>query len=147
MADQLNLPAGLTTATLTGQTKSGASFESQKDVLNIPDSARVFGRLRKYMGDASYYKALAKVEARNPGTVISVNSTPVTAVSRNPGATGAARIKVDYTPKVSSAAKAATEAKTAKVRPVVSIMKGTDTAAERTNVPTRLRHSLEHYLS
>ncbi len=30
VADQLNLPAGLTTATLTGQTKSGVTFESQK---------------------------------------------------------------------------------------------------------------------
>ena len=38
VADQLNLPTGLTTATLTGQTFSGVSFSSQKDVLNIPDS-------------------------------------------------------------------------------------------------------------
>ena len=71
VADQLNLPAGLTTATLTGQTNSGMTFESQKDVLNIPDSARVFGQLKKYMGNASYYKALAKIEAKNPSTVIS----------------------------------------------------------------------------
>jgi len=147
VADQLNLPAGLTTATLTGQTKSGVTFESQKDVLNIPDSARVFGRLRKYMGDASYYKALAKVEARNPGTVISVTNTPVTTISRNPAATGAARIKVDYTPKVSSAAKATKEAETVKIRPVVSISKRTEAAVEHSSVPTRLRHSLEHFLS
>ena len=66
VADQLNLPPGLTTATLTGQTNSGVSFSSQKDVLNIPDSARAFGRLKKYMGNASFYKALAKIEARNP---------------------------------------------------------------------------------
>jgi hypothetical protein len=147
VADQLNLPAGLTTATLTGQTNSGVSFESQKDVLNIPDSARVFGRLRKFMGDASYYKALAKVEARNPATVISVSNSPVTAVSRNRAATGAAKIKVDYTPKVSSAAKAAKEAETVKIRPVVSIKKGNEAAVESSKVPTRLRHSLEHFLS
>ena len=32
--------------------------------------------------------------------MISVDNTPVTAVSRNPAAHGAAKIKVDYTPKV-----------------------------------------------
>jgi len=150
VADQLNLPPGLTTATLTGQLKSatgvGATFESQKDVLNIPDSARAFGRLRKYMGSASFYKALAKIEARDPGTVISVDNTPVTAVSRNPAARGAAAIKVDYTPKVSSAAKAAREAETVKVRPVVSI-KRSEAAHEQPNVPHRLRHSMDDFLS
>jgi hypothetical protein len=146
LADQLNLPPGLTTATLTGQTKSGVTFESQKEVLNIPNSARAFGRLRKLMGNASYYKALAKVEARQPSTVVSVNNTPVTAVSRNPAARGAATIRVDYTPAVSSAAKAAREADQVKVRPVVSI-KVNDPALARTNVPTRLRHSLDHFLS
>ncbi len=140
VADQLNLPAGLTTATLTGQTKSGVSFESQKDVLNIPDSAKVFGRLRKFMGDASYYKALAKVEARNPATVISVNNSPVTAVSRNKAATGAARIKVDYTPKVSSAARVAKKAETVRIRPVVrSTRQGKCAVVERCKVPTLLR--------
>jgi len=146
LADQLKLPAGLTTATLTGQTKSGVTFESQKDVLNIKDSARVFGRLAKYRGTASFYKALAKIEARKPSTVISVNNTPVTAVSRNPAARGAAQIKVDYTPVVSSAAKAAREADKVKVRPVVSIKRG-DPALERINLPTRLRHSLDDFLS
>jgi hypothetical protein len=147
VADQLNLPPGLTTATLTGQTTSGVSFETQKDVLNIPGSARVFGRLRKYMGDASFYKALAKVEARNPATVISVNNSPVTAVSRNRSATGAAKIKVDYSPKITSAARAAKEAETVKVRPVVKIEKHHEAAVEHTKVPTRLRHSLDHFLS
>jgi hypothetical protein len=99
------------------------------------------------MGDASYYKALAKVEARNPATVISVSNSPVTAISRNRAATGAAQIKVDYTPKVSSAARAAKEAETVKIRPVVSIKKGIDAAVEGSKVPTRLRHSLEHFLS
>ncbi len=146
VADQLHLPAGLTTATLTGETKAGVAFESQKDVLNIPDSARVFGRLKKYMGNASYYKALAKVEAHNPTTAISVDNTPVTAVSRNPAARGVAKIKVDYTPKVSSAAKAAREAETARVRPVVAI-KRHESAHERSNLPHRLRHSMDDFLS
>ena len=46
----------------TGQWRSA----SQKEVLNIPDSARAFGRLKKKMGNVSFYKALAKIEARNP---------------------------------------------------------------------------------
>ena len=101
VADQLNLPTGLTTATLTGQTNSGVSFASQKDVLNIPDSARAFGRLKKYMGNASFYKALAKIEAKNPSAVISVSNTPVTLASRNPAAHGIAKVKVNYTPTLS----------------------------------------------
>jgi len=146
VADQLNLPAGLTTATLTGQTNSGVPFETQKDVLNIKDSARVFGQLAKYRGNASFYRALAKIEAHNSSTAISVNNTPVTAVSRNPAARGAAKIRVEYTPVVSSAAKNAREADKVKVRPVVSIKRG-DAELERTNVPARLRHSLDDFLS
>ena len=147
LADQLNLPAGLTTATLTGQTTSGTLFQSQRDVLNITDSARAFGRLRKYMGDASFYKALAKVEVRNPATVISVSSTPVTAVSRNPAARGIAKIKVDYTPSVTPArGDARLEAEKLKVRPVVAIQRA-EVPAERTKVPTRLRHSMDDFLS
>ena len=98
VADQLNLPPGLTTATLTGQLKTGQTFVSQKDVLNIPDSARAFGTLKKKMGNASFYKALAKIEAQNPSTVISVSNTPVIAGSRNPAARGVAKVKVNYTP-------------------------------------------------
>ena len=64
VADQLNLPAGLTTATLTGQLKTGQTFVTQKDVLNITDSARAFGTLKKKMGNISIYRALAQIEAR-----------------------------------------------------------------------------------
>jgi hypothetical protein len=147
LADQLNLPPGLTTATLTGQTKSGVAFQSQKDVLNITDSARAFGRLRKFMGNASFYKALAKVEARNPATVISVSSTPVTAVSRNPAAHGIAKVKVDYTPTVTPARREARiEAEKLKVRPVVAIQR-TEASHAQTKVPTRLRHSMADFLN
>ena len=66
VADQLNLPAGLTTATLTGQTNSGVTFESQKDVLNIPDSARVFGRLQKYMGERLLLQGLGQDRGTQP---------------------------------------------------------------------------------
>ena len=101
VADQLHLPPGLTTATLTGQTFSGVKFESQKDVLNIPHSALAFGKLKKYMGNASYYKRLAKIEAQNPSIGNATAATTVSLASRNSKASGAAAIKVDYTPKVS----------------------------------------------
>ena len=98
VADQLNLPTGLTTATLTGQLKTGQSFVTQKEVLNIPDSARAFGVLKQKMGNISIYKALAKFEARNPGSVISASSSTVTLASRNSHAHGIAKVAVNYTP-------------------------------------------------
>jgi len=137
----LNQPAGLYPATLTGATQSGVPFESSKAVLNIPFSARLFGRLHRYMGGGSIYKALAKAEARNASVPISVGSDPVTVVSRNPAARGTASIAVNYTPAVSSTAKAE---KTA-ARPVVSIPRLA--AHEHSNVPRRLRDSLNDYLT
>jgi len=144
VANELKLPSGLTTATLTGQTYSGATFQTSKDVLNIPHSARVFGQLKKYMGNASFYKSLAKFEAKHPSAVISDSSTPVTAVSANPVAKGSAAIKVDYTPKLSASGNAA-KAETVKVRPVVSITRA-DPSVTKSRVPTRVRYSMEHYL-
>ena len=122
VADQLNLPSGLTTATLTGQTNSGVTFETQKDVLNLPHSALAFGQLKKYMGNATYYPRLAKIEAKNPSIANTATGTTVSLASQNSKATGVAAVKVDYTPKVSAAGTAA-KAEAVKVRPVVSIKK------------------------
>jgi len=147
VADQLNLPPGLTTATLTGQLKTGQSFVSQKDVLNIPDSARAFGVLKKKMGDISIYKALAKIEARNPGTVISATSTPVTLASRNSAAHGIAKIAVNYTPALAPAGHhTGPAAEKVRVRPVVAIDR-TPRDAEHTRIPVRLRHSIQDLAS
>jgi hypothetical protein len=145
VADQLTLPPGLQTVTLTGKTKSGVTFETQKDVLNITDSARLSGQMKKYLGNASFYKALAKVEARHPSTVISVDRPSLSLASRNPAARGAAAIRVDYTPAVSSAAKAAREAEKVRIRPVVSIERS-ETTPDRGKLPTRLRHSMDDFL-
>ena len=82
VADQLKLPAGLTTATLTGQTNSGVTFETQKDVLNLPHSALAFGKLKKYMGNATYYERLAKIEAKNPSIANTDSGTTVSLASR-----------------------------------------------------------------
>jgi hypothetical protein len=145
VANELKLPSGLTPATLTGQTFGGASFVTSKDVLNIPHSAKAFGQLKKFMGNASYYQSLAKFEAKHPSAAISDSSTPVTAVSANPTPVGNAAIQVNYTPKVSAAGNVA-KAETVKVRPVVSI-KRADARAAKSSVPTRVRYSMEHYLS
>ena len=72
--------------------------QSQKDVLNIPDSARAFGRLKKYMGNASFLQGAREDRGENPSAVISVSNTPVTLASKNPAAHGIAKVKVNYTP-------------------------------------------------
>jgi hypothetical protein len=147
VADQLDLPPGLTTATLTGQTNSGVTFSSQKDVLNIPDSARVFGQLKKYMGNASFYKALSKIEAKNPSAVVSVSSTPVTLASKNSAPHGIAKVAVNYTPTLSAAGRSADlEVQKAKVRPKITIDRS-EPQHEKTKIPTRLKYSMHDFLS
>lgn len=139
-ADQLHNPQpGLTTATLTGQTNSGTPFESQATVLNIPFSARLFGRIKQYMGGGSIYNALAKVEKRNPSTVISALAQTAPAVSANPAARGLAAIPVDYAPVVHSAR--AAEVK----RPVVAVHRAAK-PVQKDAVPTRIRYSMGAYV-
>jgi hypothetical protein len=147
VADQLNLPTGLTTATLTGQTNSGVSFSSQKDVLNIPDSARAFGVLKQKMGNMSFYKALARIEAKNPSAAISVSSTPVTLASKNAAAHGVAKVKVNYTPTLSAVGRSADlDVQKAKVRPKITIDRS-EPQHEKTKIPTRLKYSMHDFLS
>ena len=82
-------------------------------MLNLPHSALAFGKLKKYMGNASYYERLAKIEARDPSIANVSTGTTVSLASRNSKASGAAAIRVDYTPKVAAAG---TEAKAERVR-------------------------------
>ena len=91
-------------------------------MLNLPHSALAFGRLKKYMGNASYYERLAKIEAENPSIANTATGATVSLASRNSKASGAAAIRVDYTPKVSAAGTAA-RAEAVKARPVVSLRK------------------------
>jgi hypothetical protein len=140
-ADELtSQPVGLYPATLTGSTFSGVPFESSKAVLNIPFSARLFGRLHHYMGGGSIYKALLKAEIRNPSVPISISDRPEIAVSRNPKATGSASIPVNYTPVLTGVRKDQVDA----VRPVVSIPRLAE--YEHENVPRRLRQSMNDLL-
>ena len=71
----INLPAGYTTATFTAQTFSGQQITSSKQVLNIPFSAKVPGRLHFLMDKGSAYPALHRVEATQPGAVTLGNTT------------------------------------------------------------------------
>ena len=133
-------PVGLYPATLTGSTYSGVPFATSKAVLNIPFSARLFGRLHHYMGGGSIYKALAKAEDRNTSVPISTSTTPNSAVSLNPNASGSASIPVNYTPVLRGLHKD----ELAAARPVVSIPRLAE--HESQSVPRRLRHSMNDFL-
>ena len=113
-------------------------------MLNLPHSALAFGKLKKYMGNASYYKSLAKLEAKNPSAVIADSSDRDHIGLGEPGPDRQAALKVSYTPKISAAGNAA-KAEAVKVRPVVSI-KRADAALAKSSVPTRVRYSMEHFL-
>ena len=71
----INLPAGYTTATFTAQTYSGQQITSSKQVLNIPFSAKVPGRLHFLMDKGSTYPNLIRLEKVSPGSVNLGNTT------------------------------------------------------------------------
>jgi hypothetical protein len=147
-ADQLHLPPGLDTVTLAGTLKNGTTtFQSSRTVLNIPDSARVFGQLKRHMGNRSIYPILSKLEAEFPTTVPIPSSNNATiAVSANPAPRGLARLKVHYSPLVTTSAPKAAPRPEAP-RPVVSIPRRHATADTAVPVSPRLRHSLDAYLA
>ena len=59
VGSDIHLPAGSTTATFTAQTFSGQQITSSKQVLNIPFSAKVPGRLHSLMDKGSTYPGSA----------------------------------------------------------------------------------------
>ena len=67
------------------------TFKTQKDVLNLPHSALAFGKLKKYMGNASYYERLAKIEARNPSIANTASGATVSLASRELEGNGSRR--------------------------------------------------------
>ena len=71
----INLPAGYTTATFTAQTYSGQQITSSKQVLNIPFSAKVPGRLHFLMDKGTTYPGLRRLEKVSPGSVNLGNTT------------------------------------------------------------------------
>jgi len=71
----INLPPGYTTATFTAMTFSGQQITTSKQVLNIPFSARVPGRLHFLSDKGSVYPGLGRLNAREPGSVTLGNTT------------------------------------------------------------------------
>jgi hypothetical protein len=146
VADQLSLPKGLNTVTIAGTLKNGVTqFTSSSAVLNIPYAANAKGPLHRYMGGGSIYKALSKIEAKHPGTVV-IPSSDATAVSRSANRTPdkTAQVAVSYAPVIHSAGNDV--ARTA-ARPVVSIKKADPAADAKPKLPTLLRHSMSDYLN
>jgi hypothetical protein len=149
VANQLNLPKGLSNVTLSGTLKNGVTtFNSSTAILNIPYASQVAkGPLHRYMGGGTIYNALAKIEVKHPGTVAipSSNAKVVSrSANRTPGRT--AKIDVSYTPVLHSARK---EAVRRAPRPVVSIKRAEPSAAHDviSKLPTMLRHSMNDFLN
>ena len=113
VADQLNLPAGL------DHRHPDRPDQERRDV-RIAEGRAQHPRLgpglraaEKYMGNASYYKALAKVEARNPVDRHLGLQHAGDGCLQEPGGRGVAKIKVDYTPAMAPAARRPSEAEKA----------------------------------
>jgi hypothetical protein len=152
VANQLDLPPGLDNVTLSGTLQNGVTkFTSTTAVLNIPNSgSKVFGRLHAYMGGGTIYNSLKKIEAKHPGTVaIPSSSAAAVSVSRNPNASGVAKLKVSYAPVLTASAGKATP-KAARVetpRQVISIKRADGASQDASKkLPTMLRHSLSEHL-
>ena len=151
VADQLNLPPGLDNVTLSGTLNNGVTkFSSTTAVLNIPNSgSKVFGRLHGYMGGGTIYRALSKLEAKHPNTVpITTSSATAVSVSRNPNASGVAKLKVSYAPVLTaSSSKSTAQARVETPRQVISIKRAEGTPDDSSRkLPTMLRHSLSEHL-
>jgi len=105
VGSDIHLPAGYTTATFTAQTFNGQQITSSKQVLNIPFSAKVPGRLHFLMDKGSAYPALRRLEATQPSAVTPDNTTqsPPTSVKVNLTSKAAIRdLRVSYRDQVST---------------------------------------------
>ncbi len=105
VGSDIHLPAGYTTATFTAQTYSGQQITSSKQVLNIPFSAKVPGRLHSLMDKGSVYPGLRRLETTNPGAVTLGNTTQPLSASVKVNLTSNAAIgnlRVSYRDQVST---------------------------------------------
>ncbi|MGZ3415239.1 MAG: hypothetical protein ACXWNX_17175 [Isosphaeraceae bacterium] len=105
VGSDIHLPAGYTTATFAAQTFSGQQITTSKQVLNIPFSAKVPGRLHFLMDKDSAYPALHRLEATQPGAVTLGNTTQPLAASVKVNLTSRAAIqnlRVSYRDQVST---------------------------------------------
>jgi hypothetical protein len=154
----INLPAGYTTATFTAQTFSGQQISSSKQVLNVPFSARVPGRLHFLMDKGTAYPGLARLGATQPSAVQASNTTrplparveaaaatpsPSTVAVGHKSAAAARSIRVNYRAQVTGTG---TTTPVAMPRATVSIREAAGTA-RAIGVPAKLRHTLNDYLA
>jgi len=105
VGSDIHLPAGYTTATFTAQTYSGQQITSSKQVLNIPFSAKVPGRLHSLMDKGTVYPGLRGLERTSPGSVNLGNTTQPLPASVKVNLTSRAAIRdlrVSYRDQVST---------------------------------------------
>jgi len=143
----INLPPGYTTATFTAQTYSGQQITSSKQVLNIPFSAKVPGRLHFLMDKGTTYPGLRRLEKKDPGAVTLGNTTqPLPAAVKVDLAsrTTARELRVNYRAQVSSTG---TTTPVASPKTVVSLKRTEAAAARETRISGKLDRSLNNYLS
>jgi len=143
----IKLPAGYTTATFTAQTFSGQQITSSKQVLNIPFSAKVPGRLHFLMDKGTAYPGLRRLEKTQPGSVTLGNTTqPLPAAVKVDLAsrTTARKLRVNYSAQVSSTG---TTTPVATPKTVVSLKRTEAAAARETSISRKLDRSLNNYLS
>ncbi|WP_165225115.1 hypothetical protein [Aquisphaera insulae] len=142
-AKDINLPAGLTTATFTAETTSGQKITSSREVLNIPYAAeRAKGYLRTRMGYESAYKRL------NPAAKSEVTASSSTSAAVNVGVASrqaAQALRVNYATQVS---RTGTTTPVLTPRTVVSVNRASAASqAQESKVSRRLKASMDSYLS
>src|SRR5208337_1962964 len=147
VGSDIHLPAGYTTATFTAQTFSGQQITSSKQVLNIPFSAKVPGRLHSLMDKGSVYPGLRRLENTQPGAVTVGNTTqplPASVKVNLASRTAARELRVNYSAQVSSTG---TTTPVATPKTVVSLSRSEAAAARETSISRKLDRSLNNYLS
>jgi hypothetical protein len=147
VGSDINLPAGYTTATFTAQTLSGQAIASSRQVLNIPFSARVPGRLQFLMDKGSAYPSLRRLEATRPAAVTPSNtmkSLPATVHLKVESRTSASGIRVNYRPQVSTSG---TSTPVAMPRKVVSLKSSAHSGAVVHQKEAAISHKLSHSLN
>ncbi len=162
VGSDIHLPAGYTTATFTAQTYSGQQITSSKQVLNIPFSAKVPGRLHSLSDKGTTYPGLRRLERTNPGAVTLGNTTqplpasgavtlgnttqpdPASVKVNLASRTAARELRVNYSAQVSSTG---TTTPVATPKTVVSLSRSEAAAARGTSISRKLDRSLNHYLS
>jgi hypothetical protein len=146
VGSNINLPAGYTTATFTAQTFSGQPIVSSRQVLNIPFSAEVPGRLHFLSDRGTTYPGLRGLERRQSGSVTLGNTSQripnLVKIDRN-SRIAARELRVSYRAQVSSNG---TTTPVAAPKPVVSLRHSRDQAGHESSIPRKLSHSLNRFL-